>query len=82
MFSEPLRGTATGSKTTVKLPSGFWVTDWYGSEGAKPAAGAQSAGAPAAWLLTSSSGHTPLGSTSVITMAELSVYSPESTRRV
>ncbi len=79
---EPSLATAIGWNTTIKVPSAFWVTDWYGSDGAKPALGAHSAGAPVTWLLTSSSGQLPLGSTSVMVIAELSVYSPESTCRV
>src|SRR6185437_6453684 len=79
MVVEPSLATAIGWNTTVKVPSLFWVTDWYGRDGAKPADGSQSAGAPLTWLLTSSSGQIPLGSTSVMVIAELSVYSPEST---
>src|SRR5665647_3592445 len=82
MTVDPLWLTSIGWNTTVKVPSRFWVTDWNASDGANPAPGPHSAGAPEAWLLTLSSGQMPLGSTSVTVMAELSVYSPASTCNV
>ena len=42
----PSAGTLTGENTTVNVPSAFWVTDWYGTDGAKPAPESHSAGAP------------------------------------
>jgi hypothetical protein len=58
----PLCATAMGWNTTVKVPSGFWVTDWYGTLGMSPV-GAQSAGEPVTKLLAPS-GQIPLGTVS------------------
>ena len=63
----------------MKVPSAFWVTDWYGSDGATLAARralGRGAGDVVADVVQR---QMPLGSTSVMVIAELSVYSPEST---
>ena len=78
MVADPSCATEIGANTTVNVPSGFCVTDWYGSLGSVPGTGAQSSGAPLTWLVLESSGQRPLGTVSVTVMFDMSAYSPAS----